>query len=209
MPPVRAGSTIRNTVVVDPGAVAELRDNLIDGVENEQPYGVRTDGGTTTLRGNTIRGQNIGLDINFGTHPTVEGDTFRPARRGHQRHRRRGSRAEVLANILGNTFCGNVTNVSAPGEVDVDLASNEVCDADLATAESGIPALAESRPRALRRTRAASRPIKPRFDLEPQEPRTPVRAGPPGHRYAKHRPVPHRATWAPRRGRGRTWAYGR
>ena len=55
---------------------AELRDNVIDGADNDQPYGVRTDGGTTTLSGNTIRGQNIGLDINFGTHPTVEGNTF-------------------------------------------------------------------------------------------------------------------------------------
>jgi hypothetical protein len=36
----------------------------------------------------------------------------------------------VLANITGNTFCRNVTNVSAPGEVDVDLASNEVCDTE-------------------------------------------------------------------------------
>ena len=128
------GSTIKNAVVVDPGAVAELRDNLIDGVENEEPYGVRTDGDSTTLRGNIIRGQVTGLDIGVGTDPTVEGNTFEDNTTAINVSAVASAVPEVLANITGNTFCGNVTNVSAPGEVDVDLASNEVCDADLATA---------------------------------------------------------------------------
>jgi hypothetical protein len=127
------GSTIKNEVVVDPGAVAELRDNLIDGVENDQPYGVRTDGGTTTLRGNTIRGQFIGLDIGPGSSAIAEGNTFEDNTTAINVIDGAAAVPEVLANITGNTFCRNVTNVSAAGEVDVDLASNEVCDADLAT----------------------------------------------------------------------------
>jgi hypothetical protein len=128
------GSTITNEVQVEPGAVAELRDNLIDGVENEQPYGVRTNGGTTTLRGNIIRGQFIGLDIGSGTSPIAEGNTFEDNTTAINVIAGAAAASEVLANITGNTFCGNVTNVSAPGDLDVDLAGNEVCDADLATA---------------------------------------------------------------------------
>jgi copper-binding protein NosD len=128
------GSTIRNEVLVDPGAVTELRDNVIDGAENDQPYGVRTDGGTTTLRGNIIRGQFIGLDIGAGTSPITEGNRFEDNTTAINVIGGAAAAPEVLANITDNTFCGNGTNVSAPGEVDVDLAGNEVCDADLTTA---------------------------------------------------------------------------
>jgi hypothetical protein len=114
--------------------VAELRDNLIDGVENEGSYGVRTNGGTTTLRGNIIRGQFIGLDIGPGTSPEAEGNTFEDNTTAINVIAGAAAVPEVLANITGNTFCGNDTNISAGGEIDVDFAANEVCDADLATA---------------------------------------------------------------------------
>jgi hypothetical protein len=126
------GSTIRKEVLVDPGAVAELRDNVIDGVENDQPYGVRTDGGTTTLRGNIIRGQFIGLDIGSGTSPIAEGNTFEGNTTAINVIDGAAAVPEALANITGNTFCGNATNISPSGEV--DLAGNEICDADLGTA---------------------------------------------------------------------------
>jgi hypothetical protein len=63
----------------------------------------------------------------------VEGNTFEDNTTAINVSALASAVPEVLTNITGNTFCGNVTNVSAPGEVDVDLASNEVCDADLAT----------------------------------------------------------------------------
>jgi hypothetical protein len=130
-----SGSTVMNEVYVDPGTEAELRDNVIDGAENVEPYGVRIDGGTTILRGNTIRGQVTGLDIALGASPTVEGNTFEDNATAINVSAAAEAVPEVLANITGNTFCGNVTDISAPGEVDAADAGNEVCDADLATAQ--------------------------------------------------------------------------
>jgi len=127
-------STINYEVSVEEtGTVAELHGNIIGGAENGPPVGVTIRGGMATLRGNTIRGYVTGLDIGYGPGPIVEGNTFEDnATAIDMQNRPAPTVQEALANITGNTFCGNVTDISAPGEIDAALATNEACDAALA-----------------------------------------------------------------------------
>jgi hypothetical protein len=132
------GNTIARELSVYETGPVEVRNNLIDRQDNLEPngvaiepFGVQIQGASPLFVGNTVRGHVIGIEVITGA-PTIEDNTIEDNTTGVSV---RGTAVADGTSLRGNTFCGNITDLTVPSGSTLTLEGNEVCEPQ----ESAIP----------------------------------------------------------------------